>query len=180
MHALLRSLAGGDRRSIGASNRVVAQVLARPELISLLFQGMASPDPVLRMRCADVAEKVTAQRHELLAPYKKLLVGKLARIEQQEVRWHVAPMLSRLPLSKAEEDKVLSILVGYTGDRSSIVKTLAMQALADMAERSPRLAPQVKQHLQELTLIGTPAMKARGRKLLAWFALQREQPHGSG
>jgi hypothetical protein len=43
---------------------------------------------------------------------------------------------------------------------------MAMQAMADLAASHPRLAPEVRQHLEELAAIGTPAMKARGRKLL--------------
>lgn len=46
----------------------------------------------------------------------------------------------------------------------------AMQALADLASRNPPLRPSVMLHLQELTAIGTPAMKARGRMLLAAMA----------
>lgn len=78
-----------------------------------------------------------------------------------------------MPLSEAEETSVLNILLSYTNDRSSIVKTMAMQALAEIAARSPQLQPKVKQHIEELTVIGTPAMKARGRKLLAAMAKQR-------
>ena len=167
MHALLQSLSGGDRRSIGNSNRVASIVLDQPELMKVLIQGIESADPVLRMRCADAIEKATVDRPELLAPYKKTLLQKLAKIEQQEVRWHVAPMLARLSLSKREELAVMNILLSYTSDRSSIVSTMAMQALADIAFRTPRLLPAVKQHIEELALIGTPAIKARGRKLLA-------------
>lgn len=47
------------------------------------------------------------------------------------------------------------------------MKTFAMQALADLARRDPKLLPAVTLHLRELTVIGTPAMKARGKKLLA-------------
>lgn len=59
MHPLLSSLSGGDRRSIGESNRAVSTVLESPELISVLFQGVETDDPVLRMRCTDAIEKVT-------------------------------------------------------------------------------------------------------------------------
>lgn len=126
------------------------------------------------MRCADAVEKATADRPELLLPYKKKLLQKLSKVEQREVRWHIAPMLARLPLSRSEELAALNILLNYTNDHSSIVKTMAMQALADMAFRSHRLMPEVKQHIEELTAIGTPAMKARGRKLLAKLAKARQ------
>lgn len=173
MHALLQSLSGGDRRSIGRSNQAVAIVLGQPELMKVLFRGIESADPVLRMRCADAIEKATVSRPDLLVPYKRKLLGKLSRVEQQEVKWHVAPMLARLPLSGKEQACVLGTLLGYSRDRSSIVKAMAMQALVDLAVRSPRLMSEVKRHIEELSAVGTPAMQARGRKLLARLARTR-------
>jgi len=175
MHPLLQSLSGGDRRSVGKSNRAVLAVLENPELIGILFQGVETTDPVLRMRCADAIEKVTTNRPDLLVPFKKKILNRLSKIEQQEVRWHVAPMLARLPLTKTEETTVVNLLLSNTNDRSSIVKTMSMQALADIALRSHRLLPEIKQHIEELSVIGTPAMKARSKKLLKSLA---KESHG--
>lgn len=166
MHPLLKMLEGGDRRSIGRSNEAVARVLEAPDLIDVLFDGMDSNDPLLAMRCADVAEKVTALRPDLLQARKAALLGLLAQIEQKEVRWHVAPMLARLSLSQAERKRAVATLLAWTNAPSSIVKTLAMQALADLALHDEKLHPLVLRHIQELVVIGTPAMKARGRKLI--------------
>jgi len=88
-------------------------------------------------------------------------------VEQPEVRWHVALMLARVPLSKSEQAAVINVLTGYMNNRSSIVKTFAMQALFDLAERYETLRPIALVHIKELVAIGTPAMKARGGKLLA-------------
>jgi hypothetical protein len=41
-----------------------------------------------------------------------------------------------------------------------------MQALGNLARQTPELMPTVRLHLRELTAIGTPTMKARGRRLL--------------
>lgn len=112
---------------------------------------------------------------ELLVPYKKKLLQQFSKLEQQEVRWHVAPMLARLPLSGTEETAVLDILLSYTNDRSAIVKTMAMQALADIAVRSPQFLPEVQGHIEELTATGTPAMQARGKKLLKQLSKARRQ-----
>jgi len=170
MHPLLLSLSGGDRRSVGESNRAVSAVLENHELIDFLFQGLETSDPVLRMRCADAIEKVTAKLPALLVPYKERLLQRLSNIKQQEVRWHVAPMLARLPLTEGEEGAVVNLLLSYTNDRSSIVKTMAMQALTDIALRNRRRIPEIRQHIEELSVIGTPAMKARSKKLLALFS----------
>jgi len=142
-------------------------VLKEPTLFDALFSGMFMDDPLIRMRSADAVEKGTAIHPEYLAPYKKALLKSLVKVEQSEVRWHVAPMLARLPLSKSEQAAVIDALTGYLNDRSSIVKTFAMQALYDLAERYKALRPIALARIQERVAIGTPAMKARGRKLLA-------------
>lgn len=166
MHPILRKLEAGDRRSIGRSNEVVAAVLARPALFGALFSGFSAADPLLRMRAADAIEKITARRPELLRPYKDQLIRDAAEVEQKEVRWHIAQMLPRLALNARERQQVLRILLTYLNDRSSIVRTFTMQALVDIARSTPTLRAEVFRHVRELTLTGTPAMKARGRKLL--------------
>lgn len=166
MHAILKMLEGGDRRSIGRSNEVVALVLEKPELFDVLVSCMTLGDPLARMRCADAAEKITVVHPEYLRPYKRTLIEDLSRMEQKEVRWHVAAMLVRLSLTAKEQQRVVEILLSYTNDRSSIVKTIAMQSLADLAMRDEKLRPLVSRHIEELIVIGTPAMRARGRHLL--------------
>jgi hypothetical protein len=167
MNPLLKKLAGSDRRSIGRSGEVVAEVLADPRLFGILFEGMLADDAVLRMRCADAVEKITARRPNLLQPYKKALIQKVAMIDQQEVRWHVALMIPRLKLTKAERRAVVSFLNDYLNDKSKIVKTFSMQALAEIAGQDSDLRASIVPQLEALTRTGSPAMQSRGRKLLA-------------
>ena len=167
MSQVIQELAGGDRRSIGQANKVAAQVLENPALFESVFDGLLSDDPALRMRCADVMEKVTRVRPEFLAPYKRRLLREIAKIDQQEVRWHVAQVFSRLELTRAERRAAVGILTGYLEDKSKIVKTFSMQALADIAEQDAGLKPAIMAQLEFLTETGSPAMKSRGRKLLA-------------
>jgi hypothetical protein len=166
MHALLKQLAGTDRRSIGRSNQVVKQVLANPKLFRTLIAGMLDADPIIRMRSADAVEKITAIHPTLLRAYKKLLLHQVARSDQPEVRWHVAQLFSRLELTPKERRLVMTILAKYLHDKSSIVKTFSMQALADIAIQEPELRPGIVRKLERLTLTGTPAMRARGKKLI--------------
>lgn len=169
MHPILAMLAGGDRRSIGRAGEAVGLVLNEPGLLDALISGMLLDDPVIRMRCADAAEKVTAIHPEYLAPYKRTFLDALAKIDQAEVRWHVAPMLVRLPLSDAEQKEVVDMLTVYLKDGSSIVKAAAIQAFFDLATRNRSLLPTALRHIREVVVTGTPAMQARSRKLLAKF-----------
>jgi HEAT repeat protein len=145
---------------------VVEDVLDNPTLFDALFGGMLSDDPLIRMRSADAVEKVTAKRPQYLQRFKKKLLEEVAKIDQQEVRWHVAQMLPRLTLRRRELETAVETLLDYLGDQSSIVKTFAVQALADFAEREVLLRDRVTEVLEKCARAGTPAMKSRGRKLL--------------
>lgn len=156
----------GDRRSIRGVPTVVKRVLADPRLLPYLLDGMSDPDPLIRMRCADATEKIGAVRPECLAPYKKRLM-KLAEVsEQQEVRWHLAQLLSRLKLNRLERRRAVDTMTVYLRDRSRIVKTFSMQALADIAAQDAELRPSIVRQLRKHTRTGSPAMKSRGRRLL--------------
>jgi hypothetical protein len=152
---------------IGRSDQVAAMVAEAPELFSELIAGLWSEDPLVRMRAADAAEKVTRTRRELLQPYKGELLGLMVETEQQELRWHLAAMVPRLQLNTKQRSLATSLLIGYLENRSSIVKTFALQGLAELAQDDPSLRPGVIEILREATRNGTPAMKARSRKLLA-------------
>jgi len=166
MHDILEKLKGGDRRSIGRVSEVVTEVFEKPELFDPVFTGMLSRDPLIRMRSADAVEKITAVHPEYLQPFKNKLIQEVAKVDQQEVRWHAAQMFPRLKVSKEEQAVIVKILKGYLNDKSKIVKTFSMDALTAFAERDVRIRPQVIELLKELSRTGSPAMKSRGRNLL--------------
>jgi HEAT repeat protein len=164
--ALLR---GGDRRSIGRANEVAAIVLRAPKRFSELKKCLWDDDAVVRMRAADAVEKISGKKPELLKRYKAELLGLLVETEQIEVRWHLAAMVPRLPLLEPERRRAVRALELYLEDRSSIVRTAALQGLADLARNDHDLRQRVKVLMEEGLNTGTPAMKARSRRLLREF-----------
>ena len=166
---LLKTLGGGDRRSIGRSNEVAELVFKRPVLFAQLIHGMCAADPLVRMRAADAAEKVSRKQPDLLRSFKGQLVRLLEEAQEQELRWHLAQMVPRLPLTSKERSRAATLLRSYLQDTSSIVKTCAMQALADLATRDESLRRETRALLRDAARNGTAAMKARARKLLTRF-----------
>ncbi|CAB1057755.1 hypothetical protein D1BOALGB6SA_2510 [Olavius sp. associated proteobacterium Delta 1] len=166
MHAILKKLQGGDRRSIGKVDEVVDQVLESASLFEELINGLHVSDPVIRMRSADAVEKITLDKPDLLTPYKTMLIRLARDTNQQEVRWHMAQILPRLTLKAADRKTIVDILYTYLNDQSKIVVTFALQALAEFAAEDKRLKPHVMRELEEFTKTGSPAIKSRGRKLL--------------
>ena len=159
-------LSGGDRRSIGRVADVVVLIEQHPLWISSLAGCLWDEDACVRMRSADALEKISRERPLLLKSYKEALLTLLAETTQQEVRWHLALVLPRLLLTQSECRRVAEVLQAYLEDRSSIVKTFAMQGLADLTTQCASLRSPVVEMIRVHTRSGTPAMRARGRKLL--------------
>jgi hypothetical protein len=159
-------LKGGDRRSIGKAGQVGKLILSEPQRFAELLNCLWDEDPIVRMRAADAAEKVTLAWPKLLKPHKQELLGLLAEAEQIELKWHLALMVPRLELSKPETERAATALQRYLEDRSSIVKTFALQGLANLARQDSNLREPARRALEESLRTGTAAMKARARKLL--------------
>jgi hypothetical protein len=123
------------------------------------------------MRAADAIEKFSRESSCPIQPFKSLLIQLAQETKQKEVRWHLALILPRLRLTGPDRVQLVEILHSYLNDKSSIVKTFAMQSLFEVAQQVPALQPEIYELLENLTRTGTPAMRARGRNLLK--AIQR-------
>jgi hypothetical protein len=167
MSEFFKQLAGGDRRSIGKANDLVEEILAAPERFAEVMAGLSQEDPVIRMRCADVAEKVSKAHPDWLQPHKRAILTIVTRATEKEIRWHLAQMLPRLTLTAKERQRASEIMFEYLTDESRIVQTFAMQALADFAQTDAALHRRLWPLLLKASRTGTGAVRARARLLLA-------------
>lgn len=85
---------------------------------------------------------------------------------ENKLRWSLVAMIPRLELTALECRRVAETLQSWLEDSSSIVKTCALQGLADLTRQDPSLQPMVLDLLRIHSRSGTPAMRARGRMLL--------------
>lgn len=159
-------LRGGDRRSLGRAATVVALLRQEPRRIVAIVPLLRDPDPVVAMRAADVLEKFSRGYPASLQPHKRSLLSMLSDATQQEVQWHMAQLVPRLTLTAAERARAFRTLGAYLAGKSSIVRTLALQGMVDLAGTRSRMRNEARQHLLEAVRNGTPAMKARARQLL--------------
>lgn len=166
-NGILQKLTGGDLRSIGRSDEVVAELINNPALFGKVFKGMKSGNPLIRMRAADVIEKVAKVHPEYLMPYKIELINEVTKIDQQEVRWHVALMFTYLELTEAEKAVVLEILLSWLEkSKSRIVKVNCLEALVHIAGKDEKYRHKIAGILEEVIATGSPAMVARAKKLI--------------
>ncbi len=164
--SILDKLRGGDLRSIGRSNEVAGDIEKNVSLFETVFRGLYDSDPVVRMRSADVIEKVTQNKPELLTNHTSEVISILTTAEQQEVCWHMAQIAPRLAYSPNEENEIIKTLKRYLTHKSKIVRVSAMESLANIAERNPSILNEVIKIIKVQKASGSPAIQARGRKLL--------------
>jgi hypothetical protein len=175
MKNFLGQLKGGDLRSIGKSDEVVKSVLKDPKLFKEVIEGMTDSDPLIRMRSADVAEKVSKLHPEYLQSFKKQLINEATKISQQEVRWHTAQMFSYLALAPKERDKVAKILFSWVEtEKSSIARVMSLQTLANLAKQDRKIKIKVVALLRKFLEDSTPSLKSRSRKILKEFAAKEQ------
>lgn len=169
MPTLLDQLAGGHPLTLGRTAAVAAQVLAQPELIDELFDGIADDDEAIRNRSIDALERVSARRPDLLRPYKRELLTRVSRIGHWAVRSHLCQILGRLDnYTPGERRRSITLIRGWLDEKSSIVKAVALDCLVQLslapgfaAERSAATA-----FVEECAAHGeTAALRARARLL---------------
>jgi hypothetical protein len=135
-------------------------------LIELLWDD----DPGVASRAADVLERISRDAspaiRRVLEEYKEAMLGLLPDARFIKLRWNLALLIARLPLTFSEARRAASALQFYLDDRSSIVKTAALQGLADLPRHDPGSLPAVLDLFRIQGRSGTPAMRARSRLLL--------------
>jgi hypothetical protein len=173
---ILKHLRGGDLRSIGSSDIVAAVVQSKPELVRTLIAGIYSDDAVLRARCADALEKVASATPKLVDPFKAELLNEISKIDQQEVRWHVALIVPRLSLTASQRKLAQTLFsIWLESAKSNIVRVCSLQALFELSRGNPECRSIIVAKMEKLAIHGSRSLKARSRKLLAIAAKEAAQ-----
>jgi len=157
---------GRSELASGRAFDVAMMVLEQPRLAGQLIECLWDASDGVACRAADALDTVSHELPRVLARWKEPLLGLMVEARPIKLRWHLAIFISRLCLRPAECRRAADVLRGWLDDRSSIVKTSAMQALADLSRQDRSLLPEVLDLLRILTRTGTPAMRARGRVLV--------------
>ena len=154
----------------GRVPEVAALVKERPQRAERLIELLWDDDPGVASRAADVLERIS--RHpspalsRILEEYKDALLGLLPDARFMKLRWNLAFLIPRLALSVGEARRAAATLYSFLDDRSSIVKTAALQGLADLTRHDPASLPAILDLLRVHGRSGTPAMRARSRHLI--------------
>jgi hypothetical protein len=156
----------GDRLAAGRAPEVAALILKQPRMAAKVVECLWDENAGVANRAADALERASCRCPELLGPWKDVLLGRMADATEKKLRWNLALMIPRVPLTTSETERAAAVLRSWLEDQSSIVKTSAMHGLAGLARWNREMLPEVLDMLRILSRSGTPAMRARGRILL--------------
>ena len=167
MPSIAQLLNFGDKRTTGKVDQVVELVKGSPQKFPHVFEAMKSPNPAVRMRAADAVVKLSTDNPKLLEPYKDVLLNKISKVEQPEVRWHLAEMLTLVDLNPAEQAKAIKIMLhNLKTTQSRIVMAFSLQAIADIALKNPAYLPILIQELKTAAKSDVFALASRARILI--------------
>jgi len=137
-------------------------VKVRAELVGLL----GDRDKGVVERAARTLKKIAERDRGALYAWRKALLTEAFRAVDVRVQWNLSIVLGRLPLKGADKALAVELMFERLGDGSGLNRTMAMQALMDLSEGDVGLRARVLPIVREALGGGTPAMRARARKLL--------------
>jgi hypothetical protein len=162
---LRRFLTGGDRRSIGQSNRVRSLVDKNPELMADIAALVDDEDWLVSQRALDLLEKVAHDHPDWVEPHKQLFIGPVAESDKWEVRLQIVRALPLFDWKAAELPRVKAILRENVAHSQTFVKAWALDSLATFAEKDSKLRPLVLRTLMDFENSSSKALQARARKI---------------
>jgi len=136
------------------------------EVCSKLVQRLGDKDKDVAERAARTLKKISEADAALLYAWRKALIAEAFRAVDVRVQWNLSIVLGRLPLKGQDKAVVVDLMFERLRDKSGLNRTLAMQALMDLSGNEAALRKRVAPIVREALEGGTPAMKARARKLL--------------
>jgi hypothetical protein len=159
-------LLGGDLRSIGKANEIVALVKSQADFDDL-FIGLTNVDRKVVMRTADAIEKITIHSPDLLKKHKTELLHLCQTARDIELKWHLALIISRLRLTEKELGNIWQTLTKWASDKkeSKIVRVNSIQGLSNLLKQKPELMPDFNLTLTEIEKDKIPSINARIKKL---------------
>jgi hypothetical protein len=136
MQDLSDYLKGGDLRSIGRVEDLIG-LIKNATNFDLLFEYLHSEDRLLVICAADAVEKISVEHPEWLAAHKKEILHFLQTAQDQEFKWHLAQIVTRLELAEDELRKVWMVVSNWAKNEkeSKIVRVNSLQALYNLSHK---------------------------------------------
>ena len=175
MNEISKWLSGGDLRSDGVSNEVAEFILDNPALIDELFDGLDSPNAVIRGRTADALEKVAREKPELFSSRLSKLIQIAENDEVAMVKMHLAMLLGHLVVLDERTDEITTALYALLDDDRAFTKSWAIVSLCIVAKRYPEEIQKIFEKIVEHQNDESIAIRTKVRKAIEILGKEESQ-----
>jgi HEAT repeat protein len=166
LNQILSWLVGGDLRSDGDASEVAAFVLANPQVLDDLLDGLSVSDDVVRGRTADALEKIARSRPDLLVNHLDLLVQIANSDSVPMVRMHLAMIFGHLAMYKNFKGDLTKVLLELLGDERVFIRSWAIVSLCIIARMYPDTNACITKSIAPLANDKSVAIRSRTRKAM--------------
>jgi hypothetical protein len=135
----------------------------RGDLVRLLLDK----DKAVVERAARTLKKIAERDGAVLFAWRKELLQQALSAGDVRVQWNLTIVLGKLPLKGRDRALAIDLMFERLRDESGLNRTFALQALMDLSEEDAGLRSRLTPIVREFLEHGTPAMKARARRLMA-------------
>lgn len=159
-------LNSGDLRGIDGVEMVVKMIDSQQEF-DLLFSCLRGKNRLIVMRTADAIEKITRERPQYLEKHKVDILQYCSIVQNKELKWHLAQLVTRIMMDNAEFRYVSNILEHWALDsnESKICRVNALQGLFELYNihrKNPENLIKLMSRIEEEDI---PSLNARIRQL---------------
>jgi vesicle coat complex subunit len=169
MNALLERLEAGIGYPGGADD-VAAEVLANPDRLLLLAEGMCHPDEFIRSCTSRAMERIACADPELVRPLAPRIVEVAEHDPAPVVRWRYALILGTIPFTSGDVDADVAALRRMLHNRSVLVRRMALISLTEIARLHPERREGIAARIRPLADDPSAIVRSRARCSLDLFA----------
>jgi hypothetical protein len=134
-------------------------------MVADLVSLAGDEDWLVSQRSLDLLEKLSHDHTEWIEPHKQIFVSRLAESDKWEVRLQIVRALPLFRWELGELRRVKAILRENVSHPQTFVKAWALDSLATLAEKDPKLRPVVRSALISFERSKSKALQARARKI---------------
>ena len=104
-------------------------IASKPSRYGDLLDAIVHPDPYVRITAAKIADSISEEEPEIVNDFKNVLIYKVSKVEQLEVRRYVIRIIPRMELSEREYVDVAHILREYVHSYDDEILGLCRSAI---------------------------------------------------
>jgi HEAT repeat protein len=166
VNLLLKKLEGGTLISDGCANAVSDAILANPQLLENLLEGLIEKNGVVRARTAHALERISRTRPDLLQKSIPVLVDSALIDPVPMVRWHMTVILANIDCEQLDLTIIFSALFQMLADKSSFVKCWTISSLVVLALKNKNRQADSLRMIRMLSHDDAKAVRARTIKAI--------------